>query len=223
MGKTACLLLHGFTGGPYELEPLADHLQRSGRTCSVPVLPWNGNLLPKTGRVHWTDWVEAADEQARQMSPAGETFDLIGFSMGGMLAAYLASRYPVRKLVLLNAAVIYVSPGHFAREFTERWKRGDRSSIEKMRGTPIQAAWQFTRLVRHLKPELPKVKVPTFIAQSERDEVIHPQSARYIYGKLTGPRELHFFAKSNHLICLGPEAKDLFVRVERFLDKEGNE
>ncbi|KIL39525.1 hypothetical protein SD70_19730 [Gordoniibacillus kamchatkensis] len=218
MGKTA-LLLHGFTGGPYELEPLAAELERTGVRCVLPLLPWNGSQLEKTERVHWSDWVQAAEAEARQLASEAEPFDCIGFSMGGLLAAYIATRYPVRKLVLLNAAVIYVSP-HFARGFAERFRQGDRSHWNKMRGTPFRATWQFTRLVKHLKPELPKVTVPTLIAQSELDQVVHPLSARYLYGKLSGPRELRYFPKSSHMICQGPEAADLCRAVAHFLAKD---
>lgn len=220
MQKPPCLLLHGFTGGPYELEPLAEHLARGGRRCLLPSLPWNGQELPETGRVHWSDWVQAAEEEARRLAAETQPFDVIGFSMGGLLAAYIATRYPVRRLVLLNAALIYISPGHLARELTEQLRQGDRSHLEKIRGTPIQATWQFTRLVKHLKPELPKVQVPAFIAQSEKDHVIHPQSARYMYGKLSGPKELHYCPNSNHLICLGPDAPELFRQIDRFLAME---
>jgi carboxylesterase len=219
MGKTACLLLHGFTGGPYDLEPLAAELERGGTRCVLPLLPWNGQQLPQTRRVHWSDWVQAAEEEARRIAVKEQLFDVVGFSMGGLLAAYIATRYPVRKLVMLNAAVIYISP-HFPREFAARIRQGDRSHLNKMRGTPLRATWQFTRLVKHLKPELPKVQVPALIAQSERDQVIHPLSAQYLYGKLSGPKELHYFPKSNHMICHGPDAPELFRVVKRFLATE---
>lgn len=217
MEKPACLLLHGFTGGPFELEPLAEELARSGRRCLLPTLPWNGQELSEKERVHWSDWVQSAEEEVRRLASDEKPFDIVGFSMGGLLAAYIATRYPVRRLVLLNAAVIYVSPGHFARELTESLRRGDRSHLEKMRGTPIRATWQFTRLVKHLKPELSKVQVPAFIAQSEKDQVIHPHSARYLHEKLAGPKELHYFPNSNHLICCGPDAPELFRLIDRFL------
>jgi esterase/lipase len=220
MGKPVCLLLHGFTGGPFELEPLAQELERAGRRCELPLLPWNGRQLPETGRVHWSDWVQAAEEEARRLTAVTQPIDLVGFSMGGLLAAYMATRYPVRRLVLLNAALIYISPGQFAREFAERFREGDRSHLDKMRDTPLQATWQFTRLVKHLKPELPKVTVPTLVVQSGKDQVVHPQSARYMCSKLQGPRELIYFPNSNHLICLGPEAPELFRTVERFLDSD---
>src|SRR5690625_6465964 len=44
---------------------------------------------------------------------------VIGFSMGGMIAAYLAAKYDVEKLVLLAPARKYISVGKIARRIGE--------------------------------------------------------------------------------------------------------
>ncbi|OCT14227.1 hypothetical protein A8709_25690 [Paenibacillus pectinilyticus] len=218
--KQPCLLFHGFTGGPYEVEPLARHLRERGQLCEVPILPWNGENHHQLHASRWEDWVQAAESHAEQMTAAYGSFDMVGFSMGGLLAAYLSVRYPVRKLILLNTAVIYVSPGRLLNVIRDEWKYERKISLVKAKSTPLLATWQFTRLVRHLKPELSLVNKPTFVAQSERDQVIHPQSARYIYSRLRGQRELHWHAKSDHLICLSEDAPALFRQVSAFLEKE---
>lgn len=219
MTKLPCLLLHGFTGGPYEVEPLADYLRVRGRVCELPRLPWHGEHRRDLETTYWTDWVRSSESVAEYMSQKYGSFDLVGFSMGGLIAAYLSVRYPVRRLVLLNASVVYVSPGRFMRVVREQWKDGELIPISKMRSTPLRATWQFTRLVRHLKPELSKVTVPTLVVQSERDQVIHPASARYIYQRLGGQRVLKWFPRSRHLICMGEEAPDLCREVDIFLQQ----
>lgn len=218
--KQPCLLFHGFTGGPYEVEPLARHLRERGQLCEVPRLPWNGESSYQLKASHWEDWVRAAEQHAERMTTQYGSFDLVGFSMGGLLAAYLSSRYPVRKLILLNTAVIYVSPGRLLNVIRDEWKYQRKLSLLKAKNTPLRATWQFTRLVRHLKPELGQVEIPTLVAQSEKDHVIHPQSARYIYSKLKGQRELYWHPRSNHLICHSVDATALFRQVSSFLDKE---
>jgi carboxylesterase len=218
--KQPCLLFHGFTGGPYEVEPLARHLRERGQCCEVPNLPWNGDSYQQLKASHWEDWVRAAEQYAERMTSEYGTFDLVGFSMGGLLAAYLSVRYPVRRLILLNTAVIYISPGRMLEVLRNEWKYKREFSLMKAKSTPLRATWQFTRLVRHLKPELSQVSIPTLIAQSERDHVIHPQSARYIYNKLRGRREIHWHPRSNHLICHSEDASALFRQVSAFLNKE---
>ncbi|MNI45709.1 Carboxylesterase [compost metagenome] len=220
MSKHPCLLLHGFTGGPFELQPLADYLEAYGKPCEVPRLPYHGEMRHNLKHSHWTNWVSSAEGIAGQMTREHGGFDLIGFSMGGLLAAYLAVRYPVRRLVLLNTAVVYVSPARFIKVIQEDWLDGELIPLSKMKSTPLRATWQFTRLVRHLKPEIAQVKVPTFIGQSKMDQVIHPHSATYIYKKIGGQRELKWYPNSKHLICLGKDASELFREVEIFLDKD---
>jgi carboxylesterase len=220
MEKQPCLLFHGFTGGPFEVQPLGDYLQKQGTPCVVPKLPWHGENMTELESKHWTDWVDAAEKHALWMSAEYGTFDLVGFSMGGLLAAYIASRFPVRRLVLLNTAVVYVSPGRLAKVIGGTGRHRDQGYFKKIKSTPIRAAWQFTRLVKQLKPEFSNVKIPTFIAQSGSDHIIHPQSARYIYRRLGGFRKLAWYPKSKHLICLGEEAPELFKEINAFLEKE---
>ncbi len=220
MMKPPCLLFHGFTGGPYELQPLADYLQRRGTLCEVPRLPWHGEDRLDLKSSHWNDWVQAAENHAARMSENYGAFDLVGFSMGGLLASYIAVRYPIRKLVLLNASVLYVSPGGLLEDLRKRLKARIPLTFNKWRTTPLRATWQFTRLVKNMKPEISKIKIPTLICQSEWDQVVHPLSAVYIYSKLIGSSELRWYTKSNHLICLGEDAQRLFRDVTEFLDRD---
>src|SRR5690606_22181155 len=108
------LLLHGFTGGPFEIETLAQKLQLNGWETNIPLLP--GNFTNRDFyNVKYRDWIAAAEQAAERMLLKTEQFDLVGFSMGGLLGAYIANRYPVRRLVLLNAAVFYFSPGRMVK------------------------------------------------------------------------------------------------------------
>lgn len=211
-----CLLLHGFTGGPYEVMPLAEHLRSCGWDCFVPTLPGHEGNLRELNRVQREEWVEAACASAEEMARKYGTFDLVGFSMGGLIAAYLANRYPVRRLALLSAAVYYVSPGRFVRNATQLIRTGEIRNIQVKYGTPLRAVLQFTRLAGELKHEFERIQIPTFIAHGDRDEVVHPRSALYIAHRIKGEKEVAVFPESRHLICLDREAEQLFRQVERF-------
>lgn len=213
-------MLHGFTGGPYELTPLAEHLTRQGIICHVPVLPGHDPDLRTLGDVQWNDWVEAAATEAALLTKRYGTIDVVGFSMGGLLSAYIANRFPIRKLVLLSAAVYYFSPFRFMKNMANQALNNEWFNWnEKKKKTPIRAAIQFIELNKQMRPELPQITVPTFIAQGEQDPIIHPRSARYLYRKLQGEKEIHYYSDTRHMICLEPEAPKLFRSVERFLNK----
>ncbi|RKN84108.1 alpha/beta hydrolase [Paenibacillus ginsengarvi] len=219
MSDKVCLGLHGFTGGPFELTPLARYLENAGWTCLLPTLP--GHERPDGLRqVRWNDWLDAAEREAQRLTERYGSFDLVGFSMGGALAAHIASRYPVRRLVLLNAAVIYASPYLLLQDFGSALQAGDWRRYMKIRRTPLRATVQFMRLVRSAKPMWKGIGAPTMIAQSGRDPVVHPHSASVLASLIPSVARVEYFPASKHLICLDREADALFARIGQFLSDE---
>src|SRR5690625_3339129 len=96
-----CLIIHGYTGGPYEVKPLIEYLQtNTDWKLSVPILPGHGEELSLEG-ISYDKWLEAAEKEMIKLMEECEILYVIGFSMGGMIAAYLAAKYDVEKLVLL--------------------------------------------------------------------------------------------------------------------------
>ena len=55
----------------------------------------------------WHSWVSRAEEEIVKAKNANRKIYLLGFSMGGVIASYLASRFNVEKLVLLAPAFEY--------------------------------------------------------------------------------------------------------------------
>lgn len=215
----ACLLIHGFTGGPHELLPLEQALTAEGWDCRLPTLP--GHDVPLSlHKVKSDDWLEAVCREAGELERLYGSFDLIGFSMGGMLAVYIAAHYKVRRLALLNAAAIYVSPGRFVKEWRLRRRLGDRTVESKIVQTPFRATWEFMKLVHRTRPQLRRVQAPTLILQSLQDPIVHPYSATYLSRKIRGETLIQLFPQSKHLLCLGPEAEEAIASVRRFLYSE---
>jgi carboxylesterase len=213
-----CLLLHGFTGGPYEVQPLAEALKADGYHTIVPTLTGHQVSLGLHS-VSYTDWLDDVHRYMGEALELAESVDLVGFSMGGLLAAYAANRYRVRRLVLLSAAVIYVSPGRFTRSMVEMLRHKDYSHFNRAAGTSLRAAWQFTRLAKLLRSEFTRLKVPTLIVQGEQDHIVHPLSARWIYSRVNAPKEMLMFPNSKHMVCQDTEAEQIIRSVRQFLKR----
>jgi carboxylesterase len=223
-----CLCIHGFTGSPYEVEPLAEYLNKhTDWVFSVPTLPGHGDILSLKG-IHYQQWIGHAEEELKKLIHTCEKVYVIGFSMGGMIASLLAAMYPVDKLVLLSAAAFYLNPKQMASEIKSmvidtfkgnlhnnelflRYKR-------KIKGTPITATLQFRRLVSYIKPLLPQIETPTLIAQGECDGIVPPKSAEYLYRTINAKtKRLTYIKDSNHHICHCEEKDALFSQVFDFL------
>ncbi|MBR7796233.1 MAG: alpha/beta hydrolase [Bacillota bacterium] len=227
----ACLVIHGYTGGPYEVEPLANYLQENTNWhVEVPTLPGHGRKLNLKNVSH-KKWIKAAENSLLQLKAKFETIYLIGFSMGGMIAAYLAAKYNVNKLVLLATSGKYLSFKQIGLDvagvLTDAMKGNLRKNKlyqnyrKKIGAVPLKSNIEFLKLVKFTRRYLRKIDSPVLIAQGQQDGMVPYKTAYYLNKEITSKRkEVVFFERSRHLICLGDDKDTLNQMVFSFLTKE---
>ncbi|MEH7109374.1 alpha/beta hydrolase [Bacillus sp. JJ1764] len=223
-----CLCIHGFTGAPYEVEPLVTFLkEKTDWDFRVPTLPGHGEVLSLKG-IHYQQWIHHAEEELKSLIATCDEVYVIGFSMGGMIASFLAAQYPVDKLILLSAAAYYFHPRQLASDLRVMLKDLVNGNLQKnelflrykikLTETPLAAAIQFRKLVAFIKPVLPQVKIPTLIAQGDRDGIVPPKSAEYLFQTIgSEKKKLTYIKGSKHHICHCKDNETLFVEVLEFL------
>jgi pimeloyl-ACP methyl ester carboxylesterase len=108
-GRTplAILYLHGFGAARAEGEETVDWLSEElGANAWFLRLPGHGLDDPEAlASLVFADWLDAAEHTFAQMGSLGDRVVLVGSSMGGLLATWLAAEHPNRV-----AAVILASP-----------------------------------------------------------------------------------------------------------------
>lgn len=228
-----CLCIHGFTGNPTEVEPLVTHIRRNTDWhIVVPTLPGHGEHLALKG-ISYNQWIEHAERELQNLLKICDKVYVIGFSMGGLIASYLAVHYPIEKLILLSAAAYYVNPKQLLVDVSEMVKDTLKGRLKenelfirysrKLKETPIAATLQFRKLVATIKPLINRVTIPTLIAQGESDGVVPPRSAHYLYENIATPeKKLIFLKESKHLICHCNERDKLFCEIVDFLQDAKN-
>ncbi len=55
-GSNGVLVLHGFTGNPQSMRPLAEALAAAGFTVELPLLPGHGTAVEDMVPTRWEDW-----------------------------------------------------------------------------------------------------------------------------------------------------------------------
>ena len=60
--EVGCLILHGFTGTPQNVRPLADYLARRGLTVSVPRIAGHGTTVQDLDATGPDDWLGTAEQ-----------------------------------------------------------------------------------------------------------------------------------------------------------------
>jgi carboxylesterase len=109
--RPAVLLLHGLTGMPSEMRPLARHLAKLGYSVETPLLPGHGGTHRDLLRTGWREWVGGAREALSRMAQESGRVVVAGLSMGALLAVVLAAEEEMAAqiggIVLLSTTMRY--------------------------------------------------------------------------------------------------------------------
>ena len=97
------LVVHGFTGTPFEMRPLAEALGNKGLTVTAPLLPGHGTTPGHLAKTGWRDWLGAVLFELDRLSERCSQVAVVGQSLGGLLALRAAS---VRKQQLTCVAAL---------------------------------------------------------------------------------------------------------------------
>jgi carboxylesterase len=233
---SGCLVIHGFTGGPYEVEPLANYLEETTDwEIITPSLPGHGlgeGRELDLSKVTYEEWITHCEQCYFDLSKRHEKIYIIGFSMGGMIAAYLAAKYTCEKLVLLSTSRRYISIPRISLDIVMFGQKAIRKKLgtdplfnhykSKYGSIPVRATIEFLKCMKFTKPYLQDIHCPVFIAQGMQDGIVPFKSVHYLDKEIPVDAEIMYFHDSKHLICLGEDRDILITSVARFLQDKQN-
>ena len=105
--ERAIVLLHGFTSGPQQFDQMAQRLHARGHNVLVARMPGHGlrdRSAQSLATLTASDLVAAANEAVDIAGGLGERVSVVGFSMGGILAGWLAHyRADVHEVAIISA------------------------------------------------------------------------------------------------------------------------
>ncbi len=97
-------LLHGFLTSPKDYAPIIGRLEQMYDRVYCPLYPGHGQ---KKVKFKADELFELVEREFSAFLEECDTVDVMGFSMGGAIATYLAAKYEFRNLVLLAPANRY--------------------------------------------------------------------------------------------------------------------
>lgn len=231
--KTGVLLLHGFTGSPFEMKPLADSLIQDGYTVSVPLLCGHGTNHDDLLKCKWYDWFNNVKEALFEMRKNCKKVIVCGLSTGGSLALHLAAHYQIEGIVALAPGLVLKEKKSILLPFVAPFKKyrsnnsGPDISDSEMKKkipvytkTPLKAALEIVRLYEHLRMDLPEIYSPLMLAHSRNDHVVDFKSSELIYENVSSKNKRFLkLEKSYHIITLDIEQKILFREIKKFINE----
>jgi carboxylesterase len=231
--RGACLLIHGFTGTPWDVRPLGEALSRAGITVHAPRLPGHGTTPAAMLEAHAPEWLLACDEALGRLP--GRRVAVAGLSMGALLALVLAARHPNRvagvaalapavrfRDRMLNSlrAVRVAAP---LLELIRPWIRKDTTDLldESVRAeAPVLRAWPSARLRDLWEMQdlawgsATRVTCPVLVMAAAQDHVVDEAGAAALVRRLEKSPSVRYVRIENSAHILPRDRNHALVAAE---------
>jgi len=236
-GPDAVLLLHGLTGSPFEVRPVADALRAAGARCLGPVLPGHGGDPRALDGMAWRAWVDGARDALFRLDGAPRCL-VVGCSMGALAALVLAHEHPERVdgLALLAPALELRPLAQLAARVARRLPlvgaplipkgSSDVRDPEMRRANPAlpaippSALGELARMQAHVQRILPAVTAPALVIAGARDHTVTVAGARRIARRIgSAPARLVILPDSFHLVGIDVERERVADEVTAFFSR----
>ena len=202
--RKAILMIHGFVGGCYDFNNFQNELQLYRKfDVFTFTLPAHEKFIVKD--VKYQEWLDSSIEQIDVLIKNGyKEIYLIGHSMGGVIASYLASKYKeVKKLALVAPAFryFYFKDGKVdikninttIKNIPEIFKCQDSDQIiSRILKTPISTTIEFTKLINQCQNCVNDIYCPTLTIHGRDDIIVPTEGTEHVYNSIK--------SKSNTLI-----------------------
>lgn len=219
------LVLHGFTGNPYSMRPLAQRCADAGYSVELPRLPGHGTSLEDLVPRRWLDFVDVAVSAYDELAQRCDKVAVVGLSVGGGLSALIAEERPgVAGCVFINPML--KGPG---TEMEQGLKDLIDSGVEilatdgesdikkpgateaKYQGWPLRALQSVIEGVNEVNDALSLIVAPSLVLSSREDHTVAPDNGDEIVEKSSGPVERIWLEESYHVATLDND-QDLVER-----------
>lgn len=226
--RKAVLFIHGFSASYYENEYFINTLQRYPE-LDVYTFTMPGHETPFMRKVPYQEWIDRSEDALVDLFKDYHTVYLIGHSMGGVIASYLASKYQkkIKKLILIAPAFEYGSFQQNKDDITRFFDREGRKGIvgydklfQKILSVPVKQIIEFTKLVKEYKPYVAKVNCPTLVLQGNIDDVVPFSSSVYAYDELSGDKYFTVLRDVRHQVFISAKKEEITRYIYSFLRSE---
>jgi esterase/lipase len=231
------LLIHGLMAAPFEVKLWADALFAQGYNVYAPRLSGHGTSVFDLATRNKLEWIQAAERGYNILAECSDEVIVAGFSTGAALALDLVIKYPNKfsaaicisaPLKLKKFTAHFASPVHYWNKIMALLKfnmarkefvtnHADNPHINYLR-CPVVSIVQIKRLMKGVRRDLAKIKLPMLVMHATHDPKVDVQSSKEIYKCIGSTNKTYYEIDfDQHGIINGDIAKTVFRQVEDFL------
>lgn len=210
--ERALLLLHGFSSSPAVYRELLPELPAYDAIV-CPILPGHGDSIEAFTQIKAQHWLDEAEEACESLITRYQKVDVMGLSLGGLLACHLSKQFKLHHLYLLAPALhlqlniaVALKLAQVLRFLGFKYLRNRAGNLHSSvhqelayRQLPINTIIEILTLIKNFKFEPPTCPVDLFLGCF--DEVINSKEVAEKFSKLPNCRT-HWLAKSAHVLPL---------------------
>lgn len=220
--KLGCLIIHGFGGGIHEIKSLEEYLRKYNYTTSCPKLKGHTGIAEDMKSANYKDWIASAEEELISLMENTQEVIIVGFSMGGLIAVNLASKYDVKAVVTINTPIYYWNIKRVILNIIDDFKRmefhNSKRYLKAKKASPMISMINFLQLLNSTKPKLSTMKCPFLILQTKDDDTTRLKSSNYIYDNIRSEdKAIKLYDKGGHLVLINEYKDKVIMDTEKFI------
>lgn len=194
MKRIAILIIHGFAGGIYDQEDLANSLELINKFDVYSfTLPGHDKYI--LNDITKDDWIKTAEYHVKRLIENGyNKIYIVGHSMGGVIGCTLALKYKeIKKIVLAAPAFEYLFSDRTIKGFKESIKQGlcvlkrfagIKEVLSRMIRVPKRTIKEFRGLVDSHQDVVSELNIPVLIIHGTSDDIVPYNSSIKIFDKI---------------------------------------
>ena len=231
-GPHGALVLHGYTGSPHSMRGVAEALAGAGFAVELPLLPGHGTTLDDLLNTRFPDWAAAVEACYLELSSRCDEVVVAGLSMGGTLAAWLASRHArIAGAVIVNG--MFEPP---VRQFHETLRQCLAQGVDRLpsigsdiadpnvveqayEAAPIEPLLSLFEAQTELLDRLGEIRCPVLVMTSVQDHIVPPVSSEVLATGVAGPVERVPLERSFHVAPLDYDKDIVVARTVEFASR----
>ena len=231
--RAVCLCFHGYCASPATYLPLLERARAAGCDVFAPLLTGHGTASADLRDVPAEAWLSDACAAMEQMQQRYDVVHLVGHSLGGALATYVAGKYAATGRV---GKVLLLVPGYALREKSFYEKDYSAYTDEKI---PLVASaevppelresaqtydfmylksiGQLLRAGKLCEEQVLQVKAPVWLLYTNADPVVDPACCARAAAGFARLADCHVYEKTGHNLMADCERTHVWQRIEDFL------
>ena len=232
-GRTGCLLIHGFTGSPFEMRELGEHLNQQGNSVLGVRLAAHGTRPEDMVRARWQDWLASVYDGWHLLSGCTDQIFVMGLSMGAMLTLLFASQTAVAGIVVMagphhlpdDPRLPFIKPISVIKPFLAK---GEPDWVDPTAAAthicydvePTRAYHEVVKLMEAMQAGLAAVRAPILLIYSENDQSVKAEERHMerIYESVGSPhKETLWLHGSGHVVTRDAQRQQVFDTCTDFV------